>query len=112
MDRRKFVSGMAVASASLAMGVNGEAKQQASTGEQSSRAAKTLTEKTGPKQPVIISKSTGIQSSEAAYAQLKAGQDTLDAVITVLKAQEDDPNDDTVGLGQGIHQSDCRRGPL
>src|SRR4051812_20987431 len=99
MDRRKFVSSVAVASASLALGANGEAKGQAPTSEQPSRAAKTMTEKTGPKQPVIISKSTGIQSSEKAYAQLKSGQDTLDAVITVLKAQEDDPNDDTVGLG-------------
>jgi len=99
MDRRKFVSSMAVASASLALGGNSEAKEQGFRSDQSSRAAKTLTEKTGPKQPVIISKNTGIQSSEAAYAQLKAGHDTLDAVITVLKAQEDDPNDDTVGLG-------------
>ena len=82
MDRRKFVSSMAVASASLALGVNGETKEQKSP-EQSSHAAKTLTEKVGPKQPVIISKNTGIQSSEAAYAQLKAGRDTLDAVITV-----------------------------
>jgi N4-(beta-N-acetylglucosaminyl)-L-asparaginase len=98
MDRRRFVSGLTVASASLAFGANGEAREQA-TSAQTSRAAKTFTEKTGPKQPVIISKSTGIQSSEKAYAQLKAGEDTLDAVITVLKAQEDDPNDNTVGFG-------------
>src|SRR5436853_6985861 len=118
MDRRKFVSRMAVASASLALGGNSEAKEQGFRSDQSSRAAKTLTEKTGPKQPVIISKNTGIQSSEAAYAQLKAGQDTLDAVITVLKAQEDDPNDDTVGLG-GLPNEDgeveldacCMHGP-
>src|SRR5262249_25829925 len=39
------------------------------------------------------------QSIDGAYELLRRGHDTLDAAIFILKAQEDDPNDDTVGLG-------------
>jgi N4-(beta-N-acetylglucosaminyl)-L-asparaginase len=48
---------------------------------------------------VVITKYTGLQSIDGAYEMLRRGQDTLDAAIFVLKAQEDDPNDNTVGLG-------------
>ena len=99
MDRRKFVSTMAAASASLAIGAHAQSNGKNTQPQQSSKSPKSLSEAAGPKQPVIISKNTGIQSSDAAYALLQRGHDTMDAVVAVLRAQEDDPNDDSVGLG-------------
>lgn len=93
MDRRKFISGVALTSASLAISADA---QQTRTEDQKERQSKT---EARPGKPVIISKYTGIQSSQEAYQMLLDGRDTLDAVVHMLKAQEDDPNDETVGLG-------------
>jgi hypothetical protein len=67
---------------------------------------------------VIITKRTGMATIEKAYESLRQGGDTLDAAIMVGKAQEDDPNDDTVGLGglpneDGVVELDscCMHGP-
>ncbi|HWR15549.1 MAG TPA: N(4)-(beta-N-acetylglucosaminyl)-L-asparaginase [Terriglobales bacterium] len=67
---------------------------------------------------VIVTKRTGIKTIEKAYEFLVNGGDTLDAAIMVGKAQEDDPNDDTVGLGglpneDGVVELDscCMHGP-
>src|SRR5208282_825934 len=53
-----------------------------------------------------------------AFAFLKSGGDTLDAAIRVAKGPEDDPNDDSVGLGglpneEGVVELDacCMHGP-
>src|SRR5438067_8559254 len=48
---------------------------------------------------VVVCKYTGIQSIDGAYELMRRGGDTLDAAIFVLKGQENDPNDDSVGLG-------------
>ena len=55
---------------------------------------------------------------EAAYEFLKGGGDTLDAAIRVVKGPEDDPKDDSVGLGglpneEGVVELDacCMHGP-
>jgi N4-(beta-N-acetylglucosaminyl)-L-asparaginase len=71
-----------------------------------------------PKRPVIICAHNGKAYVEAAYAFLKGGGDTLDAAIRVVKGPEDDPNDDTVGLGglpneEGVVELDacCMHGP-
>jgi N4-(beta-N-acetylglucosaminyl)-L-asparaginase len=94
MKRRDFISGLALTSGALVVGSQGQSQNQTE-----SKVARTTSEAVGPKKPVIISKNTGIQSSDGAYQLLLRGHDTLDAVIFVLKAQEDDPNDDSVGLG-------------
>jgi N4-(beta-N-acetylglucosaminyl)-L-asparaginase len=67
---------------------------------------------------VIVTKRTGMQTVEKAYDFLLKGGDTLDAAIMVGKAQEDDPKDDTVGLGglpneDGLVELDscCMHGP-
>jgi N4-(beta-N-acetylglucosaminyl)-L-asparaginase len=67
---------------------------------------------------VIITKRTGIKTIEDAYRNLLNGTDTLDVAIQIGKAQEDDPNDDTVGLGglpneDGVVELDscCMHGP-
>jgi len=71
-----------------------------------------------PKRPIIICAHNGYAYVEAAYAFLKAGGDTLDAGIRVVKGPEDDPNDDSVGLGglpneEGVVELDacCMHGP-
>ncbi len=71
-----------------------------------------------PKKPIIICAHNGYAYVEAAYAFLKSGGDTLDAAIRVVKGPEDDPNDDSVGLGglpneEGVVELDscCMHGP-
>jgi N4-(beta-N-acetylglucosaminyl)-L-asparaginase len=71
-----------------------------------------------PKRPVIICAHNGYAYVEAAYAFLKGGGDTLDAGVRVVKGPEDDPNDDSVGLGglpneEGVVELDscCMHGP-
>ncbi len=58
------------------------------------------------KRSVIICAKNGHAYVEAAYAFLKSGGDTLDAGIRVVKGPEDDPNDDSVGLG-GLPNEEC-----
>lgn len=91
MDRRKFLAGVALTSASLAA----QTKAPAET----SKASKTLTEAVAPKQPVLIASANGLNGADGGYTLLLRGRDTLDAVGFVLKVQEDDPNDDSVGYG-------------
>src|SRR3954467_11528814 len=80
MDRRKFISGVALTSAGLATGA---AAQNDST-QNTSKSPKTMTEAVGPKRAVIISKSTGMQASDGAYELLRRGHDTLEAVTFIL----------------------------
>jgi N4-(beta-N-acetylglucosaminyl)-L-asparaginase len=70
------------------------------------------------KRPIIICANNGYAYLEDAFAFLKNGGDTLDAAIKVVKGPEDDPNDDTVGLGgipneEGVVELDacCMHGP-
>jgi N4-(beta-N-acetylglucosaminyl)-L-asparaginase len=70
------------------------------------------------KRPTIICAHNGRAYVEAAYAFLKSGGDTLDAAILVVKGPENDPNDDSVGLGglpneEGVVELDacCMHGP-
>src|SRR5215813_1810444 len=113
-SRRKFLSSAAVTTASLAISTEAVAQN----GNQSSTQPSQPRELPKPKQPVIITKVTGKPSIDQAWQMLKNGQDTLDAVLHVAKAQEDDPNDQTVGLGglpneEGVVELDscCMHGP-
>ena len=70
------------------------------------------------KKPTIICAHNGYAYVEAAYAFLKSGGDTLDAGIRVVMGPENDPNDDSVGLGglpneEGVVELDscCMHGP-
>jgi N4-(beta-N-acetylglucosaminyl)-L-asparaginase len=56
--------------------------------------------------PIIICAHNGRSYVEAAYAFLKGGGDTLEAAVRVVKGPEDDPNDDSVGLG-GLPNEEC-----
>jgi N4-(beta-N-acetylglucosaminyl)-L-asparaginase len=70
------------------------------------------------KRPIIVSANNGVNYLDDAFVFLKNGGDTLDAALRVVKGPEDDPNDDTVGLGglpneEGIVELDacCMHGP-
>ena len=73
----------------------------------------------GPgKRPIIVSANNGYPYLDSAYEFLKGGGDTLDAALRVVKGPEDDPNDDSVGLGglpneEGVVELDacCMHGP-
>src|SRR5271166_2095910 len=73
----------------------------------------------GPgKRPIIISANNGFNYLDDAFAFLKNGGDTLDATLRVVKGPEDDPNEDSVGLGglpneEGVVELDacCMHGP-
>jgi N4-(beta-N-acetylglucosaminyl)-L-asparaginase len=70
------------------------------------------------KRPIIICANNGVNYLDDAFAFLKGGGDTLDAALRVVKGPEDDPNDDSVGLGglpneEGVVELDacCMHGP-
>jgi N4-(beta-N-acetylglucosaminyl)-L-asparaginase len=70
------------------------------------------------KRPIIISANNGFNYLDEAFAFLKNGGDTLDAALKVVKGPEDDPKDDSVGLGglpneEGVVELDacCMHGP-
>jgi N4-(beta-N-acetylglucosaminyl)-L-asparaginase len=74
--------------------------------------------KSSYKRPIIVCAHNGFNYLDAAFAFLSQGGDTLDAALRVVKGPEDDPNDDTVGLGglpneEGIVELDscCMHGP-
>jgi N4-(beta-N-acetylglucosaminyl)-L-asparaginase len=58
------------------------------------------------RRPIILCAHNGYAYVEEAYAFLKGGGDTLDAAIHVVKGPENDPNDDSVGLG-GLPNEEC-----
>jgi N4-(beta-N-acetylglucosaminyl)-L-asparaginase len=71
-----------------------------------------------PKKSILICANNGHAYAEAAYAFLQGGGDTLDAAIRVVTGPENDPNDDSVGLGglpneEGVVELDscCMHGP-
>jgi N4-(beta-N-acetylglucosaminyl)-L-asparaginase len=70
------------------------------------------------KRPIIICANNGVNYLDDAFTFLKNGGDTLDAALRVVKGPEDDPNDDSVGLGglpneEGVVELDacCMHGP-
>jgi len=109
VSRRGFLTGAVIGSLSLSL--QGEdTKPQDSPKPRSGGAP--------PKTPIIISANNGVNYLDDAYAFLSKGGDTLDAAIRVVKGPEDDPNDDSVGLGglpneEGVVELDscCMHGP-
>jgi N4-(beta-N-acetylglucosaminyl)-L-asparaginase len=113
-SRRGFL-GSAIA-ASLASGLDAQYlhAQDKANGD-ASRPANPLG--TG-KRPIIICAHNGVNYLDDAFVFLKNGGDTLEAALRVVKGPEDDPNDDTVGLGglpneEGVVELDacCMHGP-
>ena len=66
----------------------------------------------------LFRRGNGFDYLDDAFAFLKSGGDTLDAALKVVKGPEDDPNEDSVGLGglpneEGVVELDscCMHGP-
>ncbi len=49
--------------------------------------------------PVVISSANGLRATQRAMEMMRAGADTLDAVIVGVNIIEDDPDDQSVGYG-------------
>jgi N4-(beta-N-acetylglucosaminyl)-L-asparaginase len=94
--RRDFIATTAAGTASLALDLQAQNKPDKSASTPSAL----------PKKPVIICAHNGYNYLDRGYAVLAAGSDTLDAVMQVITGPEDDPNDDSVGLG-GLPNEDC-----
>jgi N4-(beta-N-acetylglucosaminyl)-L-asparaginase len=80
--------------------------------------AQNASAQTSFKRPLIVCAANGYPYLDAAYQALKNGEDTLDAAIRVVRGPEEDPNDDSVGLGglpneEGVVELDacCMHGP-
>ena len=95
--RRDFLATTALGSASLALDLSAT---------QLAPGYKPPPPGTKPKSPVIICAANGYAYLERGYKVLTDGGDTLDAVNAVITGPEDDPNDDSVGLG-GLPNEDC-----
>ncbi len=108
ITRRGFLGSAAVAS--LAAGLNATDAGAQGTGKNGAA--------NPGKRPIIVSANNGLKYLDDAFAFLKSGGDTLDAALRVVKGPEDDPHDDTVGLGgipneEGVVELDacCMHGP-
>ena len=99
LTRREFVATTALGSASLALDLHGQT--QAPDYQTENRAPSTK-----PKAPVMICAHNGYNYLDRGHAVLTSGGDTLDAVMQVITGPEDDPNDDSVGLG-GLPNEEC-----
>ena len=95
-SRRDFIATTAAGTASLALDLQGQNKPDTAAAPPSNP----------PKKPVIVCAHNGYNYLDRGYAVLTGGGDTLDAVMQVITGPEDDPNDDSVGLG-GLPNEDC-----
>ena len=112
-SRRDFVktSLLGAVAAGVGTAAHGEESEQGAAPERDAQS--------GPhKRPIIVCANNGYAYLENAFAFLKGGGDTLDAALKVVKGPEDDPNDDSVGLGglpneEGVVELDacCMHGP-
>ena len=112
-SRRDFVKTSLLGAVAAGVGTHaqGEESEQGAAPERDAQS--------GPhKRPIIVCANNGYAYLENAFAFLKGGGDTLDAALKVVKGPEDDPNDDSVGLGgipneEGVVELDacCMHGP-
>jgi len=94
--RRDFLATAAAASASLALDLSA----------QTAPGYKPPAPAPKPKSPIIICAHNGYAYIDRGYKVLSDGGDTLDAVMAVITGPENDPNDDSVGLG-GLPNEEC-----
>ncbi len=90
VSRRDFLTGAVVGS--LSLGSQGQDRKEREP--KSPPAAQA-----GGKRPIIVCAGNGYDYLGDAYKFLSSGGDTLDAALRVVKGPEDDPKDDSVGLG-------------
>jgi N4-(beta-N-acetylglucosaminyl)-L-asparaginase len=112
MDRRRFLQSTAAATGMLALGgcrpedaeapgAPAPAAEPAATppptaaGDPEGRSGTEL----GGSPPVVISSANGLRATERAMELLRAGEDTLEAVVSGVNLVEEDPEDTSVGYG-------------
>lgn len=110
LSRRDFLSSALAGSLSSKLDPDAFDRQVSGEGKEHQNAA--------PKTPIIISASNGYNYLDDAYALLSGGGDSLDAALKVVIGPENDPNDQSVGLGgrpneEGVVELDacCMHGP-
>jgi N4-(beta-N-acetylglucosaminyl)-L-asparaginase len=113
-SRRDFVRTSVLGAVAVGVGAEAQGKDAEANGAAQDHSAQSGTQK----RPIIICANNGYAYVENAFAFLKGGGDTLDAALKVVKGPEDDPNDDSVGLGgipneEGVVELDacCMHGP-
>src|SRR5438270_12281723 len=100
MKRRDFLSGLAVTSAAMAAGQPPKSTDASpSQNSQSQNKENLKVPRTSPAKNILICSRNGYDHIDAGYEKLRRGADTLEAAITVVSGPENDPNDDSVGLG-------------
>jgi len=111
-SRRVFLSTAALGSLAVSLQEKGHSEGAQVKGQAEARA------EGSSKPPIIICASNGYNYLDDAYEFLRAGADTLEAALRVVRGPEDDPNDDSVGLGglpneEGVVELDacCMHGP-
>src|ERR1700726_1515119 len=111
-SRRDFVKTSVLGA--VAAGIGAQAQEKETSSSSQARDAHAAARK----RPIIVCANNGFNYLDDAFAFLKNGGDTLDAALRVVKGPEDDPNDDSVGLGgipneEGVVELDacCMHGP-
>jgi N4-(beta-N-acetylglucosaminyl)-L-asparaginase len=106
-SRRDFIT--TAAFGVVGLGLEAQEKQDGIRPKQVMKAASSA---------IMISAGNGYPYLDEAYEMLRKGTDTLDAALRVVRGPEDDPNDDSVGLGglpneEGVVELDacCMHGP-
>ncbi len=109
VSRRGFIGSALAGSVSLGVAGKIAAAQKSSPARDNKRAAKL---------PIMVCSEYSYNWLEEGYKLLSSGTDTLDAALKVIKGPEDDPNDESVGLGghpneEGVVELDacCMHGP-
>jgi N4-(beta-N-acetylglucosaminyl)-L-asparaginase len=115
-SRRDFVKTSVLGA--LATGVGAQASVESNGNGRPSQDSSQASQLGPHKRPIIVCANNGYAYLEDAFVFLKGGGDTLDAALKVVKGPEDDPNDDSVGLGglpneEGVVELDacCMHGP-
>src|SRR6201997_1875925 len=110
--RRDFLTTTALGS--LALGLQAKGSESELLSESGADAPQAGT----GKKTIIVCANNGFAYLDRAYEHLSQGGDTLDSAILVVTGPEDDPNDDSVGLGglpneEGVVELDacCMHGP-
>ncbi|MGB8988894.1 MAG: N(4)-(beta-N-acetylglucosaminyl)-L-asparaginase [Candidatus Sulfotelmatobacter sp.] len=113
-SRRDFVKTSVLGAVAVGVGAEAHGKEAMANGAAQDQSAQFGTQK----RPIIVCANNGYAYLENAFAFLKGGGDTLDAALKVVRGPEDDPNDDSVGLGgipneEGVVELDacCMHGP-
>jgi N4-(beta-N-acetylglucosaminyl)-L-asparaginase len=113
-SRRDFVRTSVLGAVAVGVGTEAQGKEGKANAAVQDRGAQSGTQK----RPIIVCANNGYAYLENAFAFLKGGGDTLDAALKVVRGPEDDPNDDSVGLGgipneEGVVELDacCMHGP-